>query len=96
MVIDWYCAGEYILTPLPPLWGGGKEFSPGKKIQEKREKKEKKGGEEETIWEKKRIKKGGKRKKGKKRGQNGLNGKNYFKRRIAIIISRVSGRKFER
>ena len=51
-------AGEYILT-FPPS-GGGKEFSPGKRIQEKMcTQKEEKG------------KKGGKKKKGKKKRKKG-------------------------
>ena len=64
------CAGEYIL-PFPPPTGGGKEFSPGKRIQEKmctqKEEKGKKGKKKRKKGEKKRKKGEKKRKKGRKK-----------------------------
>ena len=75
-----YCfsenSGEYIL-PFPPPSGGGKEFSPGKRIQEKmctqKEEKGKKGGKKKKgkKKEKRGEKRGEKRKKGKEGKKKG-------------------------
>ena len=75
-------SGEYNLTFPPPLRGGGKEFSSGKRIQEKREKRKKK--EEKEKGKEKRERKRGKE--GKKSEKRSKGKKNYIKRRKDIII----------